>query len=109
MWWLVVLDLSLLILTTLRLTRLVMTDSLGQWWIYGPVYKRTVVSGKSSKWHKYIDGLTCPFCVGFWIGAAMVLSLYLVGGVGEAADWWRWLTGIFALNYVAGHVNKWLD
>jgi hypothetical protein len=109
MWWFVVLDLSLLILTTLRLTRLVTTDSLGQWWLYAPVYKRVVANGKSNKWQKYVDGLTCPFCIGFWIGGALVLSLWMVGGVGDAAEWWRWTTGIFALNYVTGHVASWLD
>jgi hypothetical protein len=38
---LIALDLLLLVLASLRLTRLVTTDNLpGQWWIYGPLYKR---------------------------------------------------------------------
>lgn len=107
---LVLFDLILLVLVTLRLTRLVTTDSLGQWWLYAPLYKRTVAKpGPTSRWAKYIDGLTCPFCVGFWIGAVAALSLYLVGGAGDAADWWRWVAGIFALNYIVGHIASWLD
>ena len=106
---LIALDLVLLVLVSLRLTRLITTDSIpGQWWIYGPAYKRAHQS-QSARWPKYVEGLTCPFCVGFWIGAAAVLSLYLVGGPGDAADWWRWLTGAFALNYVVGHVSSRLD
>jgi len=109
MWYWVVLDLTLLVLVTLRLTRLVMTDSIGQWWLYAPVYKRVVANGKSNKWAKYVDGLTCPFCIGFWLGALVALSLWMVGGVGDAAEWWRWIAGVFALNYITGHVNSRLD
>ena len=110
---LVLFDLLLLVLATLRVTRLVTTDNLpGQWWIYGPAYKRAYGHARTSGipwWGKYIEGLTCPFCVGFWIGLVGVLSLLLVGGPGDAADWWRWLAGAFALNYVVGHVSSRLD
>lgn len=108
--WFVVLDLALLLLVTLRLTRLVTTDSLGQWWLYAPIYKRVVATpGAPSHWAKYVDGLVCPFCVGFWIGIAASISLILVGGPGDAADWWRWTAGVFALNYIVGHISSWLD
>jgi hypothetical protein len=107
---LIALDLALLVLVTLRLTRLITTDNVpGQWWIYGPAYKKAYGHGRPPRWAKYIEGLTCPFCVGFWIGCLTVLSLLLVGGPGDAADWWRWLAGAFALNYVVGHVSGRLD
>jgi hypothetical protein len=47
--------------------------------------------------------------VGFWIGLAVLLSLLLVGGPGDADVWWRYATGAFALNYVVGHVSGRLD
>lgn len=108
---LIALDLTILVLCSLRLTRLITTDSIpGQWWIYGPLYKKAYGhAAPHSRWARYVEGLTCPFCVGFWICCAVVLSLYLVGGPGDAADWWRWLAGAFALNYVTGHVSSRLD
>lgn len=107
---LVLFDLTLLVLVTLRLTRLVTTDSIGQWWLYGPLYKRAYGNAHpSKKWGKYIEGLVCPFCVGFWIGCATLLSLYLVGGPGDADLWWRYVAGVFALNYGVGHVASHLD
>lgn len=110
---LILFDLLLLILATLRVTRLVTTDNLpGQWWIYGPLYKRAYGRGAGAstpRWAKYIEGLTCPFCIGFWIGLVGAVSLYLVGGPGDADIWWRWLAGVFALNYVVGHVSGRLD
>jgi hypothetical protein len=103
-------DLALLTLVTLRLTRLVTTDSLGQWWLYAPAYKRAYGRpGTAPKWAKYVEGLTCPFCVGFWIGAVALLSLLFVGGPGEAAVWWRYATGVFALNWIVGHAAARLD
>lgn len=106
-------DLLLLLLVSLRLTRLVTTDNLpGQWWIYGPLYKRAYGHPSSTptpRWAKYLEGLTCPFCVGFWIGLAALVSLLLVGGPGDAAVWWRYATGAFALNWVVGHVANRLD
>lgn len=106
------LDITLLLLAALRVTRLITTDNIpGQWWIYGPLYKRAHGHPRrgTPKWAKYLDGLDCPFCVGLWVCAVGVASLLLVGGPGHAADWWRWLAAPFALNYVTGHVAKRLD
>lgn len=110
MFWFIA-DLLLLLLVTLRLSRFVTTDSLGQWWFYNPLYKRSHrhPSQPTPWWLKYLDGLTCPFCVGFWIGCVTALSLWLAGGPGDAAEWWRWVAGVFALNWVVGHVANRLD
>lgn len=106
---LVVVDTVLLVLATLRVTRLATTDSIGQWWIYEPIAKRAFGAGRKPKWAKYVDGLQCPYCIGFWIGAIGVGSLMLAGGPGHAALWWRLLAGIFALNWVVGNVASRLD
>lgn len=105
----IALDLVLVTLATLRVTRLVTTDSIGQWWLYAPLYKKAFTQQPPPRWAKYIEGLTCPFCVGFWIGIVALASLALVGGPGDAAEWWRWLAGAFALNWVVGHVAGRLD
>jgi hypothetical protein len=107
--WVLLFDLLLLLLATLRVSRLVTTDNLpGQWWIYGPLFKRAYQDGPKP-WAKYVEGLQCPFCVGFWIGCLGLLSLWLVGGPGDAALWWRYLAGAFALNWIVGHVAARLD
>ena len=110
---LIALDLLLVLGLTLRLTRLVITDDLGQWWIQDPVrdwvirHADPVGDFNDYGWRgKLQSGLDCPFCVGFWIGAGALASLALVGGPGEAHDVWRYIAGAFALNWVAAHLGS---
>lgn len=101
-------DLTLLVLATIRATRFVLIDSLGQWWITGPALKQ-VYATRNKKAQKYVEGLlSCPFCIGYWISLAAILTLALAGGPGDAAAWWRIAAGSFALSYLVGHaVAKW--
>lgn len=131
--WLVLGDLLLLLGLTLRLTRLIVADDFpGTWLIREPAARwaaandwRYVVkdtqmtedehglafTGQIDQepdpgWRtKAVEGLSCPFCIGFWIAAAMMLILAAVGGPGHAPDWWRIIAGIFALNWVAAHLG----
>jgi len=109
----VLLDGALLVLATARATRLVTTDTIpGKWWIYEPLAKRVArrMDGpRRTRAFGYLDGLECPFCVGFWIGVVALSSLLLAGGFGGAADWWRVCAGFLALNYVVGHASGRLD
>jgi hypothetical protein len=92
--------------TTLRLTRLIVADDLGAWWLRWPVdnakHRWMQRHGTSVEpgWARYADGLTCPFCVGYWVGAA-VLASYAVAGHTRA---WRFLAATLTLNEVAGHL-----
>lgn len=107
---LIVLDILLALGLTLRLSRLIVTDDIGEWWV-----KKPIAMWISRKWgpdnprHQkafdYWDGLSCPFCVGFWIAGAVLLSLFLVGGPGDAAVLWRWIAGWFTLNWIAAHIG----
>jgi len=109
-WWFM--DVLLLVLATLRVSRLVTSDNIpGMWWIQMPLNKKAYRHGAHNLpwWAKYLDGLECPFCVGFWIGLIGLTSLALAGGPGDAAVWWRFLAAAFAMNYVVGHVAKRLD
>lgn len=114
------LDLLLALGLTLRTTRIITGDDIGLWWIRGPITfwamrhdthqtvgtfgpSETVIPG----WRSKISiGLTCPFCIGFWIAGAVLLSLSLAGGPGDAAEWWRWVAGWFTLNWLAAHVGS---
>lgn len=121
-------NLLLAVLATLRLTRFVTTDWLGEWWLVGPAKtwakraERVYIAGphpplsemalpdNPRSWQgKLVKGLDCPFCVGFWIGAAVLLSLTLVRAVPPLLPIWRLVMGAFALNYVVGHVSHTLD
>ena len=86
-----------------RVTRFVTTDSLGEWWIQEPA--REFAARFDPRWDKYVDGLSCPYCVGFWATAA-------VFGAGSALRWnrvWQWGAGVWAASYVVGHMVAHLD
>lgn len=86
-----------------RLTRFVVTDDLGEWWIKEPL--RSKAAKLDPRWDKYVEGLDCSFCVGFWATAAVM-------GAGSVLRWnraWQWGAGVFAASYVVAHVSSRLD
>jgi len=100
---------------TLRLTRFIITDSLGHWWIQDPIDRAMAryadrkiaeaqqagTSPEDPWWWKYRAGLWCPYCVGFWVGVAVIAS-YLLWGHTEL---WKVVAGAFTLNWVTAHVG----
>lgn len=56
-----------------------------------------------------VGGLECPFCVGFWLGAGVVVSYAAVRDTPRALAVWRIIAGSLALNYVVGHVSSRID
>lgn len=102
-------DLALLLLATLRLVRLVLTDDLGRRALGEPIERflwSRARAGRLPAW--FPGGMTCPFCIGFWVGALVLASLALVGGPGAdgtAAVLWRYVAGALALNWIAAHVG----
>lgn len=86
-----------------RLTRFVVTDDLGEWWIKEPL--RSKAAKLDPRWDKYVEGLDCSFCVGFWATTAVM-------GAGAALRWnkvWQFGAGVFAASYVVAHVSSRLD
>lgn len=77
-----------------RLTRFVTSDTLGKYWIHDPINQiimNDLLRRKAKHEHpsngtgpreplpepgymKYVEGLSCPWCVGFWIGAGAVIA-----------------------------------
>lgn len=99
---------------TLRLTRLIVADDLGQWWVKDPIDRaaerwwehQCEVYGDYTPpqpwWWKYRSGLDCPFCVGFWIAVGALGSAALAG----RSRSWRFAAGALTLNYVAAHLGS---
>jgi len=101
-------DLLLLLGATLRVVRLIVADDFpGTWLIREPAEQwADRHSPYADGWRdKLVAGLSCPFCIGLWVAAAMVFILVAVGGPGHAPDWWRIGAGILTLNWVAAHLG----
>lgn len=121
----------LVALAALRLTRLITSDHLGEWYIVGPLkrwaWRRGTVGYSPSEigerveavptpphyggWRaRLVKGLDCPFCVGFWIGALVLFGELLAG---RSPRWlrgaWSFGLGALGLNYLVGHVSKRID
>lgn len=116
------LDAALAALATARLTRLVITDDLGERFIQTPAdnlverHMRTVkvpereVKGfrqpassrqEYPEWVWLRDGLTCPHCIGFWLGLGVLASHPLWARPGLP----RTVVKALALNYVTAHAG----
>lgn len=103
-----------------RLSRLVITDKIGRWWIHEPIDRamaayadREVAQADADErdvrvpwWWRYRDGLDCPFCVGFWLTAAVVVTGAAADRApGRARTAWRLGAGVLAANYVVAHIG----
>lgn len=58
---------------------------------------------------KLASGLECPFCAGFWVGAAVLGSLLVARRFPTLLPVWRFAAGTLALNYCTAHVSSRLD
>lgn len=101
-------DLPLLLLGTLRLVRLFIVDDLGRRML---IPLETRLRGRLSPGKQWVaDGFTCPFCIGMWIGT-FVLGTYALADMADGY-WllaWRLVFGALALNYVVAHAAVRLD
>jgi len=130
--------LPLVILASLRLTRLITTDWLGEWLIVAPIkrwawrfegpelQRRSEALPRAATlelvteydpsdpftWQaKFAKGLDCPFCVGYWVGSAVLVitTAAVLYGAEALVVAWGVLLGTFALNYLVGHVSNKID
>lgn len=104
---------------TLRLLQLQL-DKITVWLVHEPLLKLAQNRGKWveentmlgiervfnwPRWQRYAEALKCIWCLGFWLGLLVLLSLWVAGGPGHAWEIWRWVAGGFTLNYVAAQVH----
>jgi len=104
-------DTALIVGATMRLTRLIVTDDLGEWWVKEPIMRRLFPEGvapmdkaKNIRRLGYFAGLNCPFCCGFWLGAGVLASHAVAKRLG-LLRLWRFAAGALTLNEVAAHAG----
>lgn len=137
-------DLVLIAGATLRLTRFVTSDWLGEWALGAPAKKwaathedaaqgevgrqlhlanptrpleeivasvddKVVWEGPITWQAKLVKGLDCPFCVGFWIGVAIIIGTATIGKLPVLGTIWRIALGALGLNYLVGHLSSRID
>lgn len=140
----------LIIGATLRLTRLITSDTAGEWLIVAPLraiamkhererreWLAAILSNLSGEaehlqdpatrrlkddiidklsddlplsWQaRLISGLECPFCIGFWIGLALIWGTLVLSTVPVAGVIWLSILAALALNYLVGHLSALID
>lgn len=98
-------DWPLILGATLRLVRLFIADDLGKRLVRYPL-EEFLVTRLPARFSWLADGLACPFCSGFWIGAAVIgLSAWAgtMSTVGHLA--WELVMLALSLNYIAAHLG----
>ncbi|QHB37003.1 hypothetical protein QDA00_gp09 [Microbacterium phage Matzah] len=58
---------------------------------------------------KLAKGLDCPFCIGFWLTGAAVLTAAAANRGPRRRAAFQVLAGAFGANYITGHISKRLD
>lgn len=134
---------------TLRLTRLVTSDTLPQWLLIDRLreWSDTAEHAHRLAWHqtlnrfeedpdsyddgaiallarkrsqlesnepmswqaRLVSGLSCPHCVGFWIGAIVLLGTWFLAPLPLASLAWGLLLGALTLNYLTAHISSRID
>lgn len=99
----ILIDVPLLVLGTLRLVQFVIIDDLGRKPLIPLEMRLRRRLSPERQW--LADGFTCPFCIGMWIGT-FVIGTYAIADL--TPGWyllvWRILFGALALNFVVGHL-----
>lgn len=119
----------LLPLAALRLTRLITTDKLPEMLVLSrwrtaanraeavEVNRRLRKDPKSVERYdpampvtvsaRFMAGLDCPFCIGFWIGLALIVLVAVTPKTLRPVL--NVVLGALGLNYLVGHVSKKID
>lgn len=97
------LDAVLLVGATARLVRLAVVDTIADPIRAGTVALAGRVRPAAGLWAA--EFWDCPFCVGWWISAAVVASWVAAG----STLMWQAVAAALSLSYVAGHAVARLD
>lgn len=118
-------DAVLVVGSVIRLTRLVVADKLGKWWIHDPLnramdaygdaeLRRAEREGREPRtpwWWKYADSLfSCPHCLSFHASYVTLGTYRLARAMGPAAlGAWRFGAACLTLSSIAGHFSAHWD
>jgi hypothetical protein len=119
-------DTVLVVGSTMRLTRLLVTDDIGNWFVKWPAYRwagehNPVPAAPevgslvhTNTWEpnwrdKLVMGLDCPFCVGTWIGFGVLAITELLPSRSPLGRLWRFVMAGLTTNYVTAHISSRLD
>lgn len=97
---------------TARLTRLITTDTITSYLVHEPLNRRIAAhleklppnadgTVDEPAWVKYTSGLTCPWCVGFWAGAAVLAGERLTREHPKARAAAKFAAAALSLNLIA--------
>lgn len=116
---------TLVTLSSMRLTRLVTTDSLGDWCIRRPAEAwandhevQAIVEGEPDdydetdpiSWQKrLVSGLGCPHCLSFHAAWLILLGNVLAPRIPVVRQVWPFMLKALAVSAVVGHVNARID
>jgi hypothetical protein len=100
-------DVVLVVGSTMRLTRLIVADDLGGWIVKYPAYRwANARDPRAETWRaKLVTGLDCPFCVGTWIGFAVLGLTGAANPSGRVGRAWRFVMAGLTLNEVTAHLG----
>ena len=110
--------LGLYVLVAARLTRMVNYDTVGdpiRLWIARRASTAHLQAGtsdttddavmwgrRSRRWNGLADFLSCPWCVGLWISAALApAAIHVIGW-----PWWTWAVLPFAASHLVGAFDR---
>ncbi len=90
------LTLAVYVLAAARLTRIVVSDKIGE-----PIRKAAVDRFGTDDMRTF--GLFCPWCFGWWVCAALAFPTAIVAGL----PWWMGFGLWPAGSYLVGALGKW--
>lgn len=95
------LHLTVIVLGTARITRLITTDTIAE-----PLIDRLVfgIGRRNPTAGEWVNSLlTCPWCIGWWLSVAVVLTY------AQTPTVTTWLLAPWALSYAVGTLEMWND
>lgn len=109
-----VLDAVLATLGSARLTRVITTDDIGWWYIRVPAYRWAQYDpeserGPESNRQRLVSGLECKWCIGYWVGAAVLAGLAISPPGSTRGRVLRWVLATLAVNYLAAQGDTIVD
>lgn len=101
-------DVLLIVGATARLTRVIVADDIGEWLFKEPL--STLLDPVNARHYaRYLSGLNCPHCVGYWIGVGVLASYVLCRRSSITIALWRFIASTLTLNTIVVVAGREID